>query len=82
VQALLKHDKDVISISATGSGKLLTFWMPLLFVPGGIQIVIAPLNILGQQNVDTLAKVGISAISITAESATKANFQVNLFQYS
>lgn len=82
VQAILKHDKDVISISATGSGKSLTFWMPLLFVPEGIQLVITPLNILGQQNVDTLAKVGISGISITAETATEANFQVNLFQHS
>jgi ATP-dependent DNA helicase RecQ len=65
VQAILKHDRDVISISATGSGKSLTFWMPLLFVPEGIQIVIAPLNILhpGPQNVNTSAKVGISVIS-------------------
>ncbi|KAF8240039.1 hypothetical protein L208DRAFT_1235026 [Tricholoma matsutake] len=58
VQALLKNDKDVASIWATGSGKTLTFWMPLLFMPEGIQIVVT-LNILGKQNVDTLAKVGI-----------------------
>jgi len=37
--------------------------MPLLFVPRGIQVVIAPLNILRQQNVNTLAKVSISVIS-------------------
>ncbi|KAF8150233.1 P-loop containing nucleoside triphosphate hydrolase protein [Crassisporium funariophilum] len=75
VQALLKNDKDVVSIAATGSGKTLTFWMPLLFVPEAIQIVITPLNILGKQNVETLAKVGIKAISITAESATVENFR-------
>ena len=63
-QASLKHVKDVISISAKGLGKSLTFWMPLLFVSEGIQLVITPLNILGQQNVDTLIKVGISRISI------------------
>ena len=76
VQALLKNDKDVVSIAATGSGKTLTFWMPLLFVPEAIQIVVTPLNILGNQNVETLAKVGIKAISITAQSATAENFKV------
>jgi len=75
VQALLKNDKDVVSISATGSGKSLTFWMPLLFIPEAVQIVITPLNILGKQNVETLGKVGIQAIAITAESATAENFQ-------
>ena len=55
VQALLKNNKDVVSILATGSGpKSLTFWMPLLFIPEAVQIVITPLNILGKQNVETL----------------------------
>jgi superfamily II DNA helicase RecQ len=76
VQALLKNNKDVVSISATGSGKSLTFWMPLLFIPDAVQIVITPLNILGKQTVETLGKVGIQAITITAESATVENFQV------
>jgi ATP-dependent DNA helicase RecQ len=76
VRAILKRDRDIVSIAATGSGKTLTFWMPLLFVPDGIQIVVTPLNILGKQNVDSLAKVGISAITITAETATAENFQV------
>jgi superfamily II DNA/RNA helicase len=40
VEAILKHDKDIITIAATGSGKTLTFWMPLLFKKDGIQIVI------------------------------------------
>ena len=53
------------------------FWMPLLFIPDGIQIVVTPLNILGKQNVDTLAKVGINAVSVTAETATAATFQVS-----
>ncbi|KAJ7721901.1 P-loop containing nucleoside triphosphate hydrolase protein [Mycena metata] len=75
VRAILKRDKDVASIAATGSGKTLTFWMPLLFIPDGIQIVVTPLNILGKQNVNSLAKVGISAVTITAETATAENFQ-------
>jgi superfamily II DNA helicase RecQ len=77
VQAILKNNKDIASILATGSGKTLTFWMPLLFIPEGIQIVVTLLNILGKQNVDTLAKVGINAISVMAETATATTFQVS-----
>lgn len=76
VEALLKHDKDVVSIASTGSGKTLTFWMPLLFSQEGIQIVVTPLNILGEQSVRTLAKLGIKGISMTADTATKNNFKV------
>ena len=78
VEALLKHDKDIISIAATGSGKTLTFWMPLLFRPDGIQIIITPLNILGKQNVDTLTGLGISGIALHAETATAKNFKVRM----
>ena len=34
--AILKQDKEVILITATGSGKTLTFWMPLLINTEGI----------------------------------------------
>jgi len=44
VQALLKNDKDVVSVSTTGSGKTLTFCMPLLFILSAIQIVVTPLQ--------------------------------------
>jgi Lhr-like helicase len=47
VQAILKAEKNIISIAGTGMGKTLTFWMPLLFhPPGSIQVVVTPLNIL------------------------------------
>ncbi|KAJ7199113.1 P-loop containing nucleoside triphosphate hydrolase protein [Mycena haematopus] len=75
VEAILKRDGDVVRIAATGSGKTLTFWLPLLFQTDGIQLVITPLNILGQQNVAQLAAMGISGITITAETATHKNFQ-------
>ena len=78
VEALLKHDKDIISIAATGSGKTLTFWMPLLFRPDGIQIIITPLNILRKQNVDTLTGLGISRIALHAKTATAKNFKVRM----
>jgi len=67
VQALLKNDKDVVSISATGSAKSLTFWMPLLFIPEAVQIVITPLNILGKQNVETLT---MSRVARDAEESS------------
>jgi superfamily II DNA helicase RecQ len=76
VEAILKHDKDIIAIAATGSGKTLTFWMPLLFKKDGIQIVVTPLNILGKQNVNNLAKLGIQGITVTAENATTQTFKV------
>ena|ERR1700720_2816440 len=77
VEAILKHDRDVISIAATGSGKTLTFWMPLLFHKGGVQMVVTPLNLLGTVNVDDLVSKGFTAIAISAENATKKNFKVN-----
>ncbi|KAJ7269494.1 hypothetical protein C8J57DRAFT_1435518 [Mycena rebaudengoi] len=67
VRAILKRNKDLASIAATGSRKTLTFWMPPLFVPDGIQI---------EQNVDSLVKVRISALTITADTTTAENFQV------
>ena len=53
--------KDVITISPTGSGKSLTFWTPLLFMKKGI---ITALNILGEQNVNDLAKLGITTVNV------------------
>ncbi|KAM6501445.1 P-loop containing nucleoside triphosphate hydrolase protein [Amanita muscaria] len=74
-EAILKGDQDVISIAGTGMGKTLTFWMPLLFRPLGVLLVITPLNILGKQNVDTLEKAGIDSIFISAKTATNENFR-------
>jgi ATP-dependent DNA helicase RecQ len=79
VEAILKRDGDVVCIAATGSGKTLTFWLPLLFRSSGIQLIISPLNILGQQNVAQLAAMNINGITITAETATPKNFQVRVY---
>lgn len=61
---------------ATGMGKTLSFFIPPLLVPTGIQIIVTALNVLGKQNQDSLLRAGISAISISAETANAANFQV------
>ncbi|RDB20010.1 ATP-dependent DNA helicase RecQ [Hypsizygus marmoreus] len=67
--------KDCITISPTGSGKTLTFWIPLLFNDGGIIIIVTALNILGDGNVEELQKLGISAVNVTGETATDALFK-------
>lgn len=73
---MLQGSRDVICISGTGSGKTLTFWMPLLFRPQGVQVIITPLNILGTQTQQQLQSYGISAIAIRGETATYANIEV------
>ncbi|PPQ97754.1 hypothetical protein CVT26_001802 [Gymnopilus dilepis] len=67
--------KDCITIARTGSGKTLTFWAPLLFNDNGIIIVVTALNILGDQNVAELARLHISAVNVTGETATDALFK-------
>ncbi|KAG2336031.1 hypothetical protein BDR05DRAFT_953645 [Suillus weaverae] len=53
----------------------MTFWMPLLFHPQGIQIVVTHLNILSTQNVAALEKLSIKGLALHAETATSANFK-------
>ncbi|PPR03854.1 hypothetical protein CVT26_000852 [Gymnopilus dilepis] len=67
--------QDTITISPTGSGKTLTFWIPLLFNDNGIKIVVTSLNILGDQNVSQLEKLGIRAVNLTKKTATNWIFK-------
>ena len=62
------EQKDCVTISPTGSGKTLTFWIPLLFNNDGIIIILTALNILGDKNVPELEKLDISAVNITGDS--------------
>jgi superfamily II DNA helicase RecQ len=72
------EQKDCITISPTGSGKTLMFWILLLFNKGGITVVITALNILilGDKNVAELTKLGISTVNITSDSTTNELFKV------
>ncbi|KAF8121567.1 P-loop containing nucleoside triphosphate hydrolase protein, partial [Boletus edulis] len=82
VTAILQGNKHVICTAGTGMGKTLTFWIPLLFRPGGIQVIVTPLNLLGKQNAMSLEKAGIRAIAISSETATPSNFQaIRAFKY-
>ena len=68
-----------VCTAGTGMGKTLTFWIPLLFHTGGIQIVVTPLNLLGKQNAQALAKAAIRAIAINSETASDKNIAVSDF---
>src|ERR1700690_1775334 len=69
--------KDIVSIAPTGSGKTLTFLMPLLFNGGKTTIVVTALNVLGDQFVQEGLAAGFSAISITAENNNDLTFAVS-----
>ncbi|TDL14194.1 P-loop containing nucleoside triphosphate hydrolase protein [Rickenella mellea] len=71
--AFLRGSKNIICSAATGFGKTLTFFMPLLFDPR-IIIIITPLNVLGRQNVEQLKAAGIKAISLSGATATPEVF--------
>ena len=73
---LQKH--NIISISLTGSGKTLTFWLPLLFSKNSVSIVVTALNILGDQFVNELEQAGFPAISVTAANNNEETFKVFL----
>jgi hypothetical protein len=53
-EQVLHRDRDIISIAGTGMGKTLMFWMPLIFRPQGIQLIVTPLNILGESRIQPL----------------------------
>lgn len=75
-ESVLKGRDTVIEVP-TGMGKTLSFFIPPLFRPQGIQVIVTALNVLGKQNEDTLKKAGIRALSVSAETATEANFRVS-----
>jgi superfamily II DNA helicase RecQ len=68
--------QDIISTASTGSGKTLSFLMPLLFNNGKITIIVTALNLLGEQFGRQLEAASITAVSVTASNANKATFQV------
>jgi DEAD/DEAH box helicase len=72
------QNKNIISISPTGSGKTLTFWLPLMFSKTSIIIIITALNILGDQFVAQLNKANLAAVAVTAGNDNDRTFVVSL----
>lgn len=60
VALVLHAGKDVVACAPTGAGKTLSFWIPLLMAleegKDKMTFVVTPLNLLGKQNVDSLAE--------------------------
>ena len=52
--AQLEKKTDVVFISGTGSGKTLTFWIPMIYEKDSITILVTALNVLGHQTAATL----------------------------
>jgi superfamily II DNA helicase RecQ len=76
--------KDVIATAATGSGKTLSFWIPVLMAledgEAVTEFIITPLNILGKQQIQDLEAAGLKPIAISKENANMQTFKV--FQLS
>ncbi|KZT21810.1 hypothetical protein NEOLEDRAFT_721112 [Neolentinus lepideus HHB14362 ss-1] len=73
--ALALHEKkDVVAIAATGFGKTLSFWIPLLMVledgENKCIIIVTPLNLLGQQNIELLEKAGMTGVAVDGHTAS------------
>ncbi|KAI0717553.1 P-loop containing nucleoside triphosphate hydrolase protein [Cerioporus squamosus] len=66
--------RNVISIAPTGSGKTLTYLMPLAFSTDSIIILVTALNVLGEQFVREAEAAGFCAVFVHAETNTDGTF--------
>jgi ATP-dependent helicase YprA (DUF1998 family) len=74
---------DVVVCAATGFGKTLTFWIPLLMAleegRDKVSIVVTPLNLLGKQNVESLKNAGIRAVAVDGDTLNEDILKVRAF---
>ena len=72
--------KDVIGTAATGSGKTLSFWIPILMAledgENVTEFIVTPLNILGKNQIRDLEAAGIKAIAVSKENVNPQTFKV------
>ncbi|KZP09356.1 hypothetical protein FIBSPDRAFT_747763 [Athelia psychrophila] len=73
VRKVLEQD-NIITVAATGSGKSLTYWMPILFIKYGIVVTVTPLKLLGNQFAGIFKDRDIRAVSITAANSMNQLF--------
>jgi superfamily II DNA helicase RecQ len=55
-------------LAPTGGGKTLPFWIPLLFDPDTLLLIITPLNGLASQHSKRLSELGFKAIAYNSET--------------
>jgi len=82
VALAIYEGKDVVACAATGAGKTLTFWMPLLMAiedghEDAMVIVVTPLNLLGKQNALALNDTNLPAIAVDRDNANERTFKVD-----
>lgn len=68
--------EHIISVAATGSGKTLSYFMPLQFTSDSLVIIVSALNVLGEQFVAEATAAGFPAVSVTAENDNDSTFKV------
>jgi superfamily II DNA helicase RecQ len=68
--------KNIISVARTGSGKTLTYFMPLVTSLDGIIIIVTALNVLGEQFEREARAAGFSAKSVNSENDNDEVFTV------
>ena len=71
-----KAGKNIISIARTGSGKTLTYFMPLVLSDDGIIIIVTALNVLGEQFEREARAAGYAALSVNGEYESDIVFKV------
>lgn len=79
----LRAGKDVAGIAATGAGKTLSFWIPLLMAleegQDKMVIVVTPLNLLGKQTEAQLNQAGLSCVAVSKENNDLSTYKVHFF---
>ncbi|KAL4259777.1 hypothetical protein AB1N83_012304 [Pleurotus pulmonarius] len=73
ITSALYRGFDVVGVAATGSGKTLSFFTPLLMaLEEGLDkiiFIVTPLNLLGKQNSEQLNSAGLTAVAVSAENS-------------
>jgi len=69
-------------VRGNGCREDMSFWIPVFLAQADGQektlFVVTPLNILGEQNLESLVgEMGLSAVAVSKENAKKATFAVS-----
>ena len=74
-----QHGKNIISVARTGSGKTLTYFMPLVMSDDSIIIIVTALNVLGEQFEREAQTAGYAALSVNGENESDSVFKVHIY---
>ncbi|KAJ7605898.1 P-loop containing nucleoside triphosphate hydrolase protein, partial [Roridomyces roridus] len=73
---VLARDRDAVVISPTGSGKSLSWVLPLLAQKEGISLVITPYTSLGQDGEEQNKLQGVQSLFLYSEQNTAEDFEL------